>query len=101
MFAAAMLILIGIIMLIVARRRTPMYWLLVAAFVPLLLGVLTTYMKNREIERMLTMIESAGVEAAEAGRREAMISTYVGAAGTALIVFIGLIGLAMKRGAKS
>jgi hypothetical protein len=97
-FTAAILILVGLIILIAFRRRTAIYVLLVLATVPLVLGLLTTYLKNRDIERMLSTLESVGVEAAEAGRREAMISTYVGAAGTIIVELIGVIGLVFKRG---
>ena len=74
-----------------------MYVVLATALAPVLLGILSTYMKNREIERVLKMIESVGVEAVAAGRREAMISTYVGASGTAVVALIGLVGVAVKR----
>ena len=68
-FSAAILILVGLILLIAVRGRTAMYVLLGIAIVPLLLGLLTTYEKNREIERILSMVASAGFEAAEAGHR--------------------------------
>jgi len=96
-FSAAILIFVGLIMLIAVRRRTPMYFLLGIAIVPILLGLLTTYLKNREIERMLSMVESVGAEAAEAGKREALISTYIGAAGTVIVELIGAIGIVTKR----
>jgi len=96
-FSAVILIFVGLIMLIAVRRRTAMYFLLGIAIVPLALGLLTTYLKNREIERMVSMVESVGVEAAEAGRREALISTYIGATGTAIIELIGAIGIVIKR----
>jgi len=96
-FAGITVILLGFILLVAARTRTALYPCLIVAFGPLLLGVLTTYVKNREIERVMTMVESVGAEAAAAGRREAMISTYVGGAGTVTAVLIGILGLATKR----
>ena len=95
-FAAVAVVLLGLILLVAVRTRTPMYVLVTIAFSPLLLGLLTTVMKNREIERVMITGESIGVEAAAAGRREAMISTYVGGAGTATALLIGVVGLATR-----
>ena len=95
--AAVILIFVGLIMLIAVRRRTAMYFLLGIAVVPLLLGLLTTYLKNREIERIMSLVEPVDAEAAEAGRREALISTYLGATGTAIVELIGAIGIVIKR----
>ena len=131
MTLAAILILVGILLLILARSRKLIYWFLAAALLPLLLGILTTYLKNRAMDEALAKVDSSTVEAApklrqlppppppppgarlrptptplptpdpsliaEAGRREARLSTYVGAAGTALPVLIGLFGLVLKK----
>jgi hypothetical protein len=128
---AAILILAGILMLILARSRRPIYWFLAAALLPLLLGMLTTYLKNRAMDKALAKVDSGTVEVGqqlkrlppppppppggriiptptpvptpdltlvvEAGRREAWLSTYVGAAGTIVTVLIGLFGLALKK----
>src|SRR5215468_3249256 len=96
-FAGITVILLGFILLLAVRTRAALYPFLIVALVPLLVGVLTTYVKNREIERVMTMVESVGIEAAVAGRREAMISTYVGGAGTVTAFLIGIVGLATKR----
>ena len=127
---AAILILVGILILVLARSRRPMYWFLAAALLPLLLGILTTYLKNRAMENALAKVDSSTVEAgqktrqlpppppppggklrptptpvptpdlsfvAAAGRREAWLSTYIGAAATTVLVLIGLLGLALKK----
>ncbi len=92
------LILAGILLLVVLRSRKPFYLFLVLALLPLLLGILSTYLKYREVERILTMVAEAGVEVADAARREAWIITYFGAAGTAVLALIGLVGLILKKG---
>ena len=95
---AAGVVLLGLILLVAIRSRLPMYLLLVIAFVPLSLGLFATYLKNREIEKvMATLPESDRVEGTAAGRREAMITTYIGGAGTAASALIAVIGLAIKR----
>ena len=128
---AAILILAGILLLILARSRRPVYWLIAAALLPLLLGILTTYLKSRAIDKMLAQVDSGAAEAeqkqkqlpppppppprgriipkptpsptpdlslvVEAGKREAWISTYIGAAGMTVPVLIGLFGLALKK----
>lgn len=91
------LIVGGILLLVVARSRKPFYLLLVLALLPSLLGILSTNLKYREIERMLTVLAESGVEVAEPARREAWIITYFGAAGTAVLAFIGLLGLILKK----
>jgi uncharacterized membrane protein len=100
-FLSVILILAAILLLIVLRGRKPFYPFLVLALLPLLLGLATTYLKYREVDRMLSMVESVGVEAAAAGRREAWISTYVGAAGTGAAMLIGLFGLALKKDSRA
>jgi hypothetical protein len=92
------LIFAGILLLIVLRSRKPFFLFLVLALLPLLLGMLSTCLKYREIERMLTMLAESGVEVADAARREAWIITYFGAAGTAVLALIGLVGLILKKG---
>ena len=91
------LIFVGILLLVVLRSRKPFYLFLALALLPLLLGMLSTYLKYREIERMLTMLAEAGVEVADAARREAWIITYFGAAGTAVLALIGLLGVLIKK----
>lgn len=138
---AVILILAGILMLFVVRSRRVIYCFLAAAFLPLLLGIMTAYLKNRAVDKALAMVDSGAVEAgqeikqlppppppppprykpkptptpaptpevrrvasnlaAEGGRREAWISTYVGAAGTSVAVLIGLFGLALKGNRKA
>jgi hypothetical protein len=91
------LVVAGIVLLVVLRSRKPFYLFFVLALLPLLLGMLSTYLKYREINRMLTMIAEAGVEVVGAARREAWIITYFGAAGTAVLALIGLLGVLLKK----
>jgi hypothetical protein len=94
---ALILIFVGVLLLIVSRSRKPFYLLLVLALLPLLLGMLSTYLKTRELDRMLSVVAEAGGDVAEAARREAWIITYVGAAGTAVLTLIGLLGVVVKK----
>lgn len=96
-FVAIAVVLVCLILLIASRSRAAMYVLMGIAVVPLLLGLLTTYGKNREIERVRTMVESVPVEAVEAARREAIISTYIGGLATLVGVSMGIVGLAIKN----
>lgn len=99
---AAILILAGIVLLIVLRSPKPFYFFLVVALLPLLLGLLTTYLKYQEVERMLSMVaRDSGLEAAEAGRREAWIITYIAAVATAVLALIGLLGVILKKRGKA
>jgi hypothetical protein len=95
--AVITVVLLCLILLIAARNRGSMYVLMAIAVIPFLLGLLTTYGKNREIERVNSTVESVPVEAVEAARREAMISTYIGGLGTIVSISMGIIGLAVKN----
>jgi hypothetical protein len=91
------LVVSGMLLLIVLRSRKPFYLFLVLALLPLTLGVLSTYSKYREVDKMLVMLEDAGIKAAQGARREAWVITYIGAAGTAVLVLIGLLGVVVKK----
>jgi len=93
------LVVTGVILLIVARRPRPFYVYLGLGLMPLLLGLLTTYLKNQELQRMVAMLGPDGrVEVAEAARREAWMITYIGAGGTVVAIVIALLGMISKRG---
>ena len=91
------LIFVGILLLIVLRSRKPFYLFLVLALLPLLLGLLSTYLKYRGLERALAMFPEAGDEVVDAAHREAWIITYIGATGSAVLALIGLLGLKLKK----
>jgi uncharacterized membrane protein len=102
MTLTVIMILAGVILLFVARRPRSFYFYLGVGLLPLLLGLLTTYLKIQEVERMMAMVApNSGVEVAEAGRREAWIITYIGAVGTVVAVLISLLGMISKKGRKA
>lgn len=95
---AVILIPAGIWIAIGARSRKPIYVLLVITFLPLLLGVLGTYLRFWNIERFAAMFpEAGGAEVVTAARQEAWITTYIGAAGTLVPAVIAVIGLVLKK----
>jgi len=95
------LILAGILILIVGRSRRVMFRLLVVAFVPLLLGLLDMFVKNRFLDRRVGLMGPLSTEAVAAGRRDAMLIACIGATGTVMIVLIGFLGLALKKNVKA
>lgn len=93
-----MLIIAGFITLIVARRRKAFYRLLAIASLPLLLGALTMYVKDRVLDEGYGMFGRLRAQEIVAGRREALIIACMGATGTIVLALIGLFGLKRTRG---
>jgi asparagine N-glycosylation enzyme membrane subunit Stt3 len=93
------LILAGFVTLIVARTRRAIYRLLAIASLPLLLGALSMYVKNRALDEGYGMFGRLNAQEIVAGRREALIIACIGAAGTIVLVLIGLFGLKRNRNA--
>jgi hypothetical protein len=92
------LIPVGIWIVIGSRRRKPIYFFLMIAVLPLLLGHLGTYLRFRGIESAMAMFPDARPEVVASARQEAWIITYVGATGTVVLWLIGMTGLVMKKG---
>ena len=86
----------GIWMALAARTRKPIFFFLMAALLPVLLGLLGTFLRIINAERMAAMFSEAGAEVVAAARAEAWVTTYIGAAATVLLGLIGLTGLALK-----
>lgn len=99
--AAVILIPAGIWIAIAARKRTPIYFFLVVALLPLLLALFGTYLRFWEDERALRMFPEASPEVVAASRQEAWITTYIGAGGTAVLGLIGVTGLVLKQRGKA
>jgi len=99
-FVTGILILAGILILIFGRSRRTIYGLFGAALLPLLLGLLDFYLKNKALDRGLGMYPLSA-EDIKAGRREVLIVAGLSAAGTAMLVLMGLLGLVWKRGGKT
>jgi hypothetical protein len=98
---AVILIPVGIWIAIASRTRKPIYFFLMIALLPLVFAVLGTYLRFRKIERVAAMFPDASAEVVAALRQEAWITTYIGAAGTALPGLIGLTGLVLKKDRKT
>jgi hypothetical protein len=90
-------ILVGIAVLVLARTRRPMYVIIAAATLPLLAGLLTMYVDNRQLDSGYGMFGRLSAEAIAAGRRDALITGCIGAAGAVLTGLIGIVGLKLKR----
>lgn len=91
------LIVAGIWIALAARNRTPIYIFLVITFLPLLLGVLGTYLRFWNIERVAAMFPESGASVIAAARQEAMITTYAGAVGTLIPALIAVVALVLKK----
>jgi hypothetical protein len=94
---AAILIPLGIWTAIASRSRKPIYLFLVFALVPFILAILGTFLRLSENERALRMFPDASPEIVAASNQEAWITTYIGAAGTAVLGLIGVAGLVFKK----
>lgn len=94
---AVILIPVGIWIVIKSRSRKPIYFFLVIALLPLLLALVGTYLRFRSTERALDMFPGVSQAVVAEARQEAWITTFIGAAGTALPVLIGLTGLVLKK----
>jgi hypothetical protein len=95
------LVLAGILISVLARNRKSMYRLLVVAFVPLLLGLLDMFVKNRFLDRRFGLMGPLSDEAIAAGRRDALVIACIGATGTLLLGLVGLLSLALKKNTKN
>jgi hypothetical protein len=87
----------GIWIVIKSRSRKPICFFLVIVFLPLVLALLGTYLRFRNIESALAQVPEASKAIVAEARQEAWITTYLGAAGTALPFLIGVTGLVLKK----
>jgi len=98
---AVILVPVGIWIVIASRRRKPIYLFLIIALLPVLLALPGTYLKSIVVERAIKEAPLASQEVVEAARQEAWITTYIGAAGTAVLGLIGVMGLLLKKDRKA
>jgi len=87
----------GIWIVIASRSRKPIYFLLVLATLPLLLSLLGTFVTVWRTEKLIAEFPDVSAEVVTTARREAWITTYIGAAGTILIELIAVPGLILKK----
>ena len=99
--SAVVLVPAGIWISIASRTRKPIFFFLIAALFPLLLALLGTFLRIRNAERVAAMFSEASAEVVAAARDEAWITTYIGAAETALLGLIGVTGLILKKNEKA
>jgi len=92
------LVPVGIGTVIASQSRTPIYIFLLTALLPLLLALIGTCLRFVSIQQAISQNPEVGSSVVEAARQEAWITTYIGAAGAALLALIGLTGLALKKG---
>ena len=100
-FLTVILVPIGIAIVIAARRRMPIYLLLMIALLPLLIALVGTYLRFMNLDRALANNPEVSAEIVSAARQEAWITAYLGVAGTAIIELIGVTGLIVKKDRKS
>lgn len=98
---AVILIPVGIWTVTKSRRRKPIYFFLMIALLPLLLALLGTYLRFRKEERLIGMFPGVSAEVVASARQEDWITTYIGAAGTAVLGLIGVTGLVLKKDGKA
>ena len=97
LLSAVILIAVGIWIVIASRRRKPIYVFLMIALLPLLLGLLGTYLKSIESERAIARAERVSASLIAEVRQENWIMTDIGLVGTAVPVLIGVMGLAFRK----
>ena len=100
---SVILLAVGIATLVTANTRRAVLPLFLYALAPACLGLLGTYLGNREVDRKIAMVRSTGgrdVNQAdvEHARSLAMITTWMGLIAAAAPVVLGLVGIAIKPG---
>ncbi|HVF46402.1 MAG TPA: hypothetical protein VNA17_02435 [Pyrinomonadaceae bacterium] len=98
---SGVLILAGLVMLIVVKRRKPFYLLAVFAILPLVAALAGAGWRYYQAEKLMAEYTSiAGDEASEWRQRfrtELLIMSTTGLPGTVLPILIALVGLVIKR----
>ena len=94
------LIIVALVTLFVSRGRKLIYVVLMAAALPLLLGLVGTFLRYDQIERSLSQVSEVGPDIVAAARAEAWFPMYFGLAGTALVELTAVSGLMLKKTAR-
>lgn len=97
MLMTLVLIFVSLVLLFVLRARKPFYFVAAAAALPLLGGLLSTFLKYQQLGRALQMMETASSEMMERATAEAWMITYIAGAGALVIALIGILGIVMKK----
>jgi hypothetical protein len=91
------LILTAVFKLVFFRRLRSMRRLLVISPVPLILGLVAMYVRNRMLDRGIGMFGGFSNTAIALGRRDALLIACFGAIGTLVMTSIALIGLTLEK----
>tara|TARA_B100001013_G_C24465055_1_gene385076 strand:- start:67 stop:411 length:345 start_codon:yes stop_codon:yes gene_type:complete len=100
-YTIILLSLIGIVAGMVLCLRPPgcgtVFVYLIFAFLPLLIGLAGTAMGNTNIDIMIdTQGEKPSEAVLEADRALARVNTYMGICGTAPLVLLGMVSMALR-----
>lgn len=99
--SSVVLIAVGIFASIASRTRKPIYLFLIVTLLPLLLAMLGGFLRYANAERVLGIYPDlsarAVAEIRQEIRREVLITTLIGVAGTAIPGLIGITGLVLKK----
>jgi drug/metabolite transporter superfamily protein YnfA len=95
--ASILLVIAGLLLLFFLRSSKPFYFVIASAVLPLLGGLLSTFMKYQYADRALENLGAVAAEAVNHARAEAWIITYLAAIGALIIALIGLLGVVLKR----
>jgi hypothetical protein len=95
-FITLILIMVAVLLLILVRSRTPFYFVILSAALPILGGLLSTFMKYQYANRALETVGMVAADVVERARAEAWIITYLAAIGTLIIALIGFLGVFLK-----
>ena len=90
------LIMVAALLLIVLRSPKPFYFVIVSAVLPILGGLLSTFMKYQYLNRAIENVGAVSAEVVERARAEAWIITYLAAIGALIIALIGFLGVFLK-----
>ena len=97
MLMTLVLVLVSLVLLFALRGRKPFYFVVVSAVLPLLGGLLSTFLKYRQMGRALEGMENLPAEVLERATAEAWVITYIATAGALVIAFIGIVGIVLKK----
>lgn len=90
------LIVVSVLLLLLLRSPKPFYFVIVSAVLPVLGGLLSTFLKYQYAQRAMEELGAVAAEVVERGRAEAWIITYLAAIGAIIIALIGFLGVFLK-----
>ena len=97
LFLTGLLIIVALLTLMVVRSRKPFFFVLAAAVIPLAGGLLSTFVKHRQLEQAIGLAGSVSSEVVERAQAESWVISYIGVLGAIIIAMVGLIGVITKK----